>query len=141
MKDEILDEFEVTALIKVKPNEVTLPVDTSAEWTKGFMLVNKLIKELAEVRYKEAYIDSSGIRRERIVLHPQLLSYLQERRKLLDQIWKISGGEIINEGRKEMAKGLAKAIFEAQMDDKVKKKYEEKAKKIIEIEEFELNED
>lgn len=129
-----IEDFETTALIRIKPSEAKLPIDTATEWTKGFMLINKLIKELADVRYTEEFIDGSGKKRQRMMLHPQLLGYLQERRKMIDQIWKISGGELVKEGQKEMIKNFAKFIFETQMDDKMKKKYRDHVINIIEVE-------
>jgi len=136
-KPALASEFETTKLLIIDPKKSTLPVDTSAEWTKGFMLINKLIKLLADATYTEKIYDDYGEGHEKPVLHPQLLGYLQERRHMIDQIWKISGGEVINEGKKEIAKNLARAMFEIQQDGEIKDKYRQEAIKIIEIEEDE----
>lgn len=135
-ESEEKEDFSTTVLVKINPEKSNLPVDTSSEWTKGFILINTLIKELTDSRYLEEFEDSSGNVRERVMLHPQLLGYLQERRKLIDQIFKISGGEFANEVKKEKAKKLAGYLFEMQMDE-IKEKYKKDAYKIIEIEENE----
>jgi hypothetical protein len=132
-EDSAQDDFETTALVRINPKEATLPIDTSAEWTKGFILVNKLIKELADVRYTESYIDEVGDKRSRMVLHPQLLGYIQERRKMIDQIWKVSGGEVVNEGKKEAIKNMARILFETQIERKTKEKYRDDVINILEV--------
>lgn len=138
-KDSIVEDFETTALVRINPKEATLPIDTSAEWTKGFMLINQLIKELADIRYTESYIDETGEKRSRMVLHPQLLGYIQERRHMIDQIWKVSGGEVVNEGRKEAIKNMARILFETQVERKTKEKYRKDVINILEVEENDEN--
>ena len=68
------------------------------------------------------------------MMHPQLLGYMQERRHMIDQIWKIAGGEVINEGRKEAVKSMAKMLFETQLDRATKSKYKEDVITILEVE-------
>ncbi|MHA1408697.1 MAG: hypothetical protein ACTSQY_00015 [Candidatus Odinarchaeia archaeon] len=133
-ENKMIESFDETILVRINPKESTLPIDTAAEWSKGFMLVNLLIKEMAKSRYEEVYTDGSGSKRKRIVIHPQLLGYLQERRKMLDQIYKMSGGEAYNEAKKEAVKKFAHFLFKMQNDDKIKKKYEKEVKKIIQSE-------
>lgn len=131
-------EFDTTMLVRINPKESSLPIDTAAEWTKGFGLINTLVKELSDHRYIEEFEDSSGVLRKRPMLHPQLLAYIGERRKMIDQIFKLSGGEIANEIKKESAKKLASFLFDMQMDG-IKEKYKKEAYDIIECEV--LNED
>ncbi|MEE9438974.1 MAG: hypothetical protein V3V14_08250 [Saprospiraceae bacterium] len=133
-EQDALADFEITSLVRIVPGKSTLPIDTSAEWNKGFRLVNQLIKELAEERYSEVWTDETGVERKRPVLHPQLLGYMQERRKMIDQIFKISGGEAVNEMKKETARNMANYIFKINTDKETKDKYKKDALNIIEAE-------
>ena len=128
-----IEKFDTTVLVRINPRESTLPIDTSAEWTKGFTLINVLIKELADNRYIEEFLDNDGQKRTRPMMHPQLLGYMQERRHMIDQIFKIMGGEVANEFKKESAKKLAGFLFQLQTDE-IKEKYKKEAYKIIELE-------
>jgi len=132
-EESAIEEFDTTILVRINPRESTLPIDTSAEWTKGFGLINVLIKELSDHRYIEKFLDSNGDERTRPMMHPQLLGYIQERRKQMDQIFKFMGGEVANEVQKENAKQLAKFLFQLQTD-KIKEQYKKDAYDIIELE-------
>lgn len=132
-EESAIEEFDTTVLVRINPRQSTLPIDTSAEWTKGFALINILIKELTDHRYIEEFEDSSGVKRSRPMMHPQLLGYIQERRKQMDQIFKFMGGEVANEVQKESAKQLAKFLFRLQTD-KIKEQYKKDAYEIIELE-------
>jgi len=136
-KEEALKEFEYTTLVKINPKESTLPIDTAAEWTKGYMLINFVLLELAKDIYIEHYIDEFGKDRRLTHLHPQMLQFFQERRKLQEQIWKISGGEAVNEGKKEFFKKQADFIFQMSQDLEFKDKHRGSVKKILEAEIFE----
>jgi hypothetical protein len=131
---EATKDFEYTSLIKINPKQSTLPIDTASEWTKAFILINTVVVELMKDTFIEMYTDETGKRRRLTHLHPQLLPFMQERRKLQDQIWKISGGEAINEGKKELYKKQADLIFEMAQDKSFKDKHEEEVQKVIEAE-------
>lgn len=131
---QAIEEFDTTVLVRIAPKDATLPIHTAAEWNKGFSLINVLIKELADHRYIDEFEDSSGNRRTRPMLHPQLLAYIAERRKMIDQIFKVSGGEAVNELKKETAKKVADYLFQIQMDKESKEKYKKEAYDIIEAE-------
>lgn len=130
--------FETTELMNINPKESTLPIDTVAEWTKGFSLVNEIIHLLSEDTYLEEFEDSSGEVHTRHRINPMLLPFLKERRALMDQFYKVSGGEAVNEAKKEVSKSLANAIFNFKQDRKVNEKNREK---VIEILENDVNED
>jgi len=132
-EDSAIEEFNTTVLVRINPKQSTLPIDTAAEWTKGFSLINTLIKELTDHRYIEEFEDNGGVKRTRPMLHPQLLGYIQERRHMIDQIFKLMGGEVANEFKKESAKKLADFLFQMQMDE-IKQQYKDKAYDIIEVE-------
>lgn len=133
-----IEEFKYTTLVKINPKESTLPIDTAAEWNKGYMLVNMVILELAQDTYTETYEDEVGETRRRTHVNPQLLSFMQERRKLADQIWKISGGEAVIEGKKELYRKQADLIFQMSQDRDFKKKHRKDIEKILEAELFEV---
>ena len=129
-----MEKFNETVLVRINPREATLPIDTSAEWSKGFMLTNVLIYELLKERWVEDFEDNNGDVHQRTHLHPQLLPLLKERRALMDQIYKISGNETVNEIKKEVGKLAAKAIFEGNKSKDIKSTYKDKAMEIIEAE-------
>ena len=136
-EEEAIEEFKYTTLVKINAGESTLPIDTVAEWFKGFDLVNHVIYLLSKSTYTEKWVDEVGDDREQAKVHPLLLPFMQERRKLQDQIWKIGGGEAIMEGKKEFFKKQADLIFQMSQDQEFKEKYKAKVQKIIEAEIFE----
>ncbi len=127
-----LKDFGQTYVLRVSEKETNLPIDTAAELTKGFVLVNDLIGRLYREIYLEEHEDRSGNTRERTVVHPLLLKLVEERRKTLDQIFKMSGGEMIQEAGKETMKQYIKKIFEFSQDREVKEKYKDQVRKTIE---------
>ena len=136
-QEEAIESFEYTTLVKINPKQSTLPIDTAAEWTKGYMFLNSVLLELAKDTYTEPYVDELGEKRRRTHIHPQLLPFLQERRRLQEQIWKISGGEAVNEGKKEFFKKQADFIFQMSQDVEFKEKHKKSVRKIIEAEVYE----
>lgn len=135
--NEAIKEFEYTTLVQINPKQSTLPIDTAAEWTKGYMFLNMVLLEIAKDTYVENYIDEVGESRRRTHIHPQMLPFLQERRRLQEQIWKISGGEAVNEGKKEFFKKQADFIFEMSQDVEFKNKHKDKVRKILEADIYE----
>ena len=137
IEEQAIEKFEYLTLVKINPGESTLPIDTVAEWSKAFGLVNYVIYLMGKSIYVEQYIDELGIMREIPKIHPQLLPFIQERRKLQDQMWKISGGEARNEGAKEFFRKQADFIFQMSQDNDFKEKHKENMKKILEAEIYE----
>ena len=136
-EEAIVESFEYTTLVKINPKQSTLPIDTAAEWTKGYMFLNSVLLELAKDTFVEEYIDEIGEQRRRTHIHPQMLPFMQERRRLQEQIWKISGGEAVNEGKKEFFKKQADFIFQMSQDVEFKDKHKDSVRKIIEAEVYE----
>lgn len=136
-KNLVVQEFEYTTLVKINPKESTLPIDTVAEWSKAFGLVNYVIYLLGKSIYIEQYRDEFGILREIPKIPIQLLSFMQERRKLQEQMWKISGGEARNEGKKELYRKQADLIFQMSQDNDFKDEHRKSVRKILEAELFE----
>jgi len=135
-KSEILplDKCEETFLVRINPQYSNLVLDTQSEWSKGFLFVNKLIIELAKTKHVVKKEDDLGKEYYEIKLHPQLLSWMQERRKLFDQYWKISGGEVINEAKKDYIKENIKMLMEMQKNPKLKEEYKKEVFEIIDAE-------
>jgi len=136
-QEEAIEEFKYTTLVKINPGASTLPIDTVAEWTKGFELVNYVIYLLSKSIYIEEYTDELGVNRVVPKVHPQLLAFMQERRKLQDQMWKIGGGEARMEGKKELYKKEADFIFQMSQDNDFKEKHKKAVRKILEAEIYE----
>ena len=136
-QEEAIVKFEYTTLVKINPKQSTLPIDTAAEWTKGYMFLNSILLELAKDTYVDKYVDELGETRRRTHIHPQMLPFLQERRRLQEQIWKISGGEAVNEGKKEFFKKQADFIFQMSQDVEFKEKHKKNVRKIIEADVYE----
>lgn len=136
-KDLAVQEFKYTTLVKINPKESTLPIDTVAEWSKAFGLVNYVVYLLGKGIYIETYRDEMGILREIPKIPIQLLSFMQERRKLQDQMWKFGGGEARNEGKKELYRKQADFIFQMSQDNDFKDEHRKSVRKILEAELFE----
>lgn len=121
-----LDTLKETIVVRINPDESTLPIDTASEVTKGYALLNQLLYEVLDDKYVEEYIDEHGEERQRTHFHPWTLELLKERRRVLDQVWKMSGGEAMNEVKKEKAKQLIDLIFKGRQDESVQKDHKEK---------------
>lgn len=123
-----------TALMKIKTEDSTVLIDTAAELNKGYYWLNVLIDEVVNQRHIESVEDDTGNFYERTKFHPLTMKLFEERRKTLELIHKISGGEIRNEIKKELGKLSAKAIFDASKNPKTKEEFINQAKSIIEAE-------
>ena len=136
-KEKAIEAFQYTTLVKINPKQSTLPIDTAAEWTKGYMLLNLTLLELSKDTFVEEYVDEVG--NKRIITHfnQKMIPLLLERRRLQEKIWKISGGEAVNEGKKELFKKQADLIFQMSQDHEFKDKHRNSIKKILEAEIFE----
>jgi len=120
--------------MNLDPIKSTLALDTMAEWTKGFLLVNEIILKLNESTYMDEFIDNSGKTRKKPKIHPLLLPFMKERRVLMDQYWKISGGEAVNEAKKEISKQLATTIFNFKQNKEANEKFKDNVIEILEKE-------
>ena len=125
-----------TFLVQVNPERSSLPIDVASTWTQGFLYVNKILEMIDKDTYVETFVDETGKARSRTHIHPLLLPILQERRRMIEQVWKISGGEIMNEVKKSVVKNFARQLYESQLS-KQKEKYQ---KNFIEIIEGEVQE-
>jgi hypothetical protein len=126
-------DINKTFLVQVRPEQSTLPVDVAATWTQGFMYIHKILQMIDQDAYVEHYIDEAGKERRQTHIHPLVLPMLQERRRMLDQVIKLTGVDVMNEAKKEVVKNFAKQLYESQLS-KQKEQYEEQFKEIIEAE-------
>jgi hypothetical protein len=94
------------------------------------MLVNTIIAKIGDNEWDEIIIDENGNERKRKHIDPQLLPWVQERRRVIEQFWKVSGGEAVVEGKKQAYKNMADMIFNARQD---KEFIEEHEKDFIEV--------
>lgn len=133
-KKQELVPLNQTFLVEIQPEEVTLPIDTAAELTKDILWINELLNEVVNERYVTEVEDSKGNYHPVTKFHPLTMKLFEEKRKRVDQIWKILGGETQNEIKKEIGKFTAKAIFEVSKSSNDKKNYKDEAIKIIEAE-------
>lgn len=124
--------MEDTLVLAVSPDESTLLIDTANELNKGYMWLNTLLGEVLNERYREIYVDDEGNKRARTKFHPMTMKLLEERRKTIDQMFRILGGEARNEIAKEAGKYAARAIFEASKNKETKQKYKKQAIQVIE---------
>lgn len=131
--EEVKEKLDMgkTFLVQINPEQSTLPIDVASTWTQGFLYINKILEMVDKDTFVEDYLDEAGNTRRQTHIHPLLLPMLQERRRMIEQVWKISGGEIMNEAKKSVVKSFAKQIFESQLS-KQKEKYKENFIEIIE---------
>ena len=130
---EEVKDFDVGTLVKVDTGEATLPIQVASEWDKGYKLINKVIVMMMQDTHVEKYVDEVGDKRTNTHIHPQLLPFIQERRRMADQIWKFIGGEAVNEGRKKMMHNMADIIFQMTQDEDFLEKNKDKFRQILEV--------
>ena len=133
--------FRNTDLLDIDSGKSNLAIDTMKEWTKGFVLINEIIFKLHESTYTEEFEDNVGKLRNRPKFHSLLLPFFKERRVLMDQYWKISGGEAVNEAKKEISKQLASTIFNFKLDEEANKVNRDKVIEMIEVDAVHKDED
>lgn len=126
-----LTKFEESFDIVPQKEEINLLNDVAVEMKKKYDLVNEIIGMLYGDTRQEDVLDSNdNIIGQRTHLHPQLLSWMREARQFIDDLWKLNGGEIKQEGQKETIKLGAKILLEglSQNPDILKEKAKEWAK-------------
>ena len=133
-ENEVINDFKYTTLVKIEPGKANLAIHTGKEWQKGFALVNNIIAKIGSDEWVEEWTDEEGQTHTKHHIHPQLLPWIQERRRVIDQYWKISGGEAVTEGKKQAYKNMADMIFNMRQDKDFIKEHEKEFKEIIEVE-------
>lgn len=105
----------------------TIVDDVVSELAENLFLINDVIETLAkDTRVIKDEIGDRIVRDTHI--HPQLLSWVKEKRMLATDMWKIAGGELQHEKEKEKIKIQGKMILETlgtMSPDELEKKREE----------------
>lgn len=127
------DDLDLDTIESMSKGAATLPIDTAVEWRKGYELTSKLLNMLVKDIHVTEYTDDYGNKRRKTEIPSELMRFLKERRLQIKQIFKIAGGEALNEAKKEKAKQMVQAIWENPDKDK----YEQDAINIIEVDELE----
>lgn len=118
-----------TSLVCGKKGEIVvreknLLNDVATEMSRGFGIIEDIVDKLA--MDTKTTVDEEG--NSKTYVNPYLLPWVRERRMLLKDIWKLSGGEIEQEKEKEMLKIKGKMIIEAigsLKPDELKEKMEQ----------------
>jgi hypothetical protein len=129
-----LVRFGKTTLVEIKPGQSTLPIDTAAEWSNTYILINDIISLLKDDITVETFIDDEGNTKTRHHIPSQLLQWVQTNIKMREQIWKMMGGEARVEGQKQHARNMADLIFQMGKDAKTRDELDEKIKIVIDAE-------
>ena len=105
--------------------------DVAIEMKKKYDLVNEIIEKLYNDTRTDDVVDvDDNPIGQRTQLHPQLLSWIREARLFQNDLWKLTGGEIQQEGQKKSIEVMAKIVLEgvSQNPEILKKRFEEWAK-------------
>ncbi len=91
----------------------SLTVDVATEMGKGYSDIQEIINLLKmDTRVDDVLDEDDKKIGQRTHVHPQLLKWYQEGRHTLETLWKLGGGDIIQEVEKEKIKMKAKIIME-----------------------------
>lgn len=92
--------------------ERTLPIDVATEMSRGYDMVMDIINKLSsDTRVEEIMDDDGKIIGQRTHIHPQLIKWIEEARKMWLDIWKTGGGEIQQEVEKKKIEVKAKILM------------------------------
>ena len=126
MKEIVLKD-EKFPLDKPKKQR-TLLDDVAEEINKKYSVVRGVIDRLMDDVWTEEIYDEDGtLVATKTHIHPQFLKWLREARMFCNDIWKISGGEVQQEGEKKVLELQAKLIMKAVGADP--EKYKESLEK------------
>jgi len=114
---QIMKKPEKSPLVK-RTSKNTLLTNIAAEIRRKYSLIKSVIDRLMEDVYTEEIFDDDGnFIRKRTHVHPQLIKWMREARMFCNDIWKLSGGEIQQEGQKKAIEIQAKIVMNAIGDD------------------------
>lgn len=123
-----LSKIEETFDIINLEEENTLLNDVASEMHEKYKLVNEIIDMLYRDTRQTDVTDEDGfVIGQRTHLHPQLLSWMKEARLFQDDLWKLTGGEIKQEGQKQTIQLMTKIVLEgiSQNPEFLQKKFKE----------------
>ena len=111
---------ENNAIVKTEENsplaalntETTLSVEVAREMLKGFELIQDIVDKLkSDTRTDELVDDEGKVVGQKSYVNPQLLKWVQEARRYLDNMWKLGGGELQHEAEKKKLEIKANLIM------------------------------
>ncbi len=111
---------ENNAIVKSKENspldslntESNLSVEVAREMLKGFELIQDIVDKLKNDTRTDKIVDGEGeVVGTRSYVNPQLLKWVQEARRYLDNMWKLGGGELQHEAEKKKIEIKANLIM------------------------------
>jgi len=123
-----LTKLEPLEAIVLKEEDNTLLSEVAVEMNKKYNLVDEIIEMLLGDTRQIPIKDEDGIvLGQRTQLHPQLLSWIKEARLFQIDLWKLRGGDIVQEGQKKGIEVAAKILLEgiSQNPEMLKEKFEE----------------
>ena len=135
-KKRDLIPFEETILVRINPEDSTLPIDTAGEITKGIMWINELLGTLLSESYQDTITDSKGGEHQITKFHPLTMKVFQERRKSIDQVMKFINNQPESLVKEELSKLTAQALFSMSKNFKDKQKVKNKAFEVLEAEHY-----
>lgn len=111
---------ENTAITKTQENtplavlntDNSLSIEVAREMLKGFELIQDIVNKLkSDTRTDEIHDEGGEIIGHRSYVNPQLLKWVQEARRYLDNMWKLGGGELQHEAEKKKMEIKANLIM------------------------------
>ena len=111
---------ENNAIVKAEQNlplssldtKSNLSVEVAREMLKGFELIQDIVDKLKNDTRTDKIVDGEGeVVGTRSYVNPQLLKWVQEARRYLDNMWKLGGGELQHEAEKKKIEIKANLIM------------------------------
>lgn len=98
--------------LAVLSNDSSLSIEVAREMIKGFELIQEIVDKLKnEIRTDEIKDEDGEVVGQRSYINPQLLKWVQESRRYLDNMWKLGGGELEHEAEKKKIEIKANLIM------------------------------
>lgn len=113
-------ELNKVILKKYLPEDITLPVDAASEMTRSFFFLSNVITEMEKDTRVDRVVTEDGREVRKTYIHPHLLEWLKERRSTLEQVHRMTGGDISLEQKKEQLKLFGKIIYDMSSDQKIR---------------------
>lgn len=103
---------EESAPLAALDTESSLSIEVAREMLKGFELIQDIVDKLkSDTRTDELHDDEGKVIGHRSYVNPQLLKWVQEARRYLDNMWKLGGGELQHEAEKKKIEIKANLIM------------------------------
>jgi len=116
-----------TALVRIKPEDVTLAIEAASEMKRDFVFINNMIFLMGQDTRQEITEDEDGNKITRTIINPHIIEWVRLKNKYGNDLWKMTGGEAITEAQKEKVKIFSKILYDRYKDDPDKIEEDEKA--------------